>query len=57
MLPLTEMLRAAPGDSVWSAFQKLAGNGVGRLAVVTDGRVVGYLSIKDVTHLLAISGS
>ena len=54
MLPLTEALTAAPGDSLWSALQKLAGNGVGRVAVVAEGRVVGYLSIKDVTHLLAI---
>jgi CBS domain-containing protein len=57
MLPLTEALTAAPGDSLWLAFGKLAQNGVGRLAVVGDGRVVGYLSIKDVTHLLAISKS
>jgi CBS domain-containing protein len=37
------------------AFQKLSQNGLGRLAVVDDGRLVGYLSIKDVTHLLAMS--
>jgi CBS domain-containing protein len=57
MLPLTEALMAAPADSLWSAFEKLAQNGVGRLAVVGDGRVVGYLSIKDVTHLMAIAKS
>jgi Zn-dependent protease/predicted transcriptional regulator len=55
MLPISESLTAAPTDSLWSAFQKLSGNGLGRLAVVETGRLVGYLSIKDVTHLLAIS--
>jgi CBS domain-containing protein len=56
-VPLTEALTAAPTDSLWSAFEKLAQNGVGRLAVVGDSRVVGYLSIKDVTHLMAIAKS
>jgi Zn-dependent protease len=55
MVPVSAALTAAPGDSLWPAFQKLAQNGVGRLAVVENGRLVGYLSIKDVTHLLAVS--
>jgi Zn-dependent protease/predicted transcriptional regulator len=55
MLPMTDALMAAPGDSLWSAFQKLSQNGLGRLAVVSDGRLAGYLSIKDVTHLIAVS--
>jgi Zn-dependent protease/predicted transcriptional regulator len=55
MRPIGEALTAAPGDSLWSAFQKLSQNGLGRLAVVDDGRLVGYLSAKDVTHLLALS--
>jgi len=57
MVPLTDALTAAPGDSLWSALQKLVQNGVGRMAIIADGRVVGYLSIKDVTHLLAIAPS
>jgi CBS domain-containing protein len=52
---MTDALMAAPGDSLWSAFQKLSQNGLGRLAVVSDGRLAGYLSIKDVTHLIAVS--
>ena len=55
MLPMSEALTAAPGDSLWSAFRKLGQNGVGRLAVVEDERLIGYLSIKDVTHLLTVS--
>ncbi len=55
MLPMTDALMAAPGDSLWQAFQKLSQNGLGRLAVVEKERLVGYLSIKDVIHLLAIA--
>jgi Zn-dependent protease len=55
MLPITEALMAGPDDSLWSAFQKLSQNGVGRLAVVDHGRLTGYLSIKDITHLIAVS--
>ena len=55
MLPLGESLQAAPGDALWSAFEKLVANGVGRVAVLDGGQLVGYLSIKDVTHVLAVS--
>lgn len=55
MRPLDETLRAAPADALWDAFEKLASNGVGRLAVLDGGRLVGYLSTKDVTHVLAVS--
>jgi Zn-dependent protease/predicted transcriptional regulator len=55
MHPLGEGLQAAPGDTLWSAFEKLVANGVGRLAVLDGGRLVGYLSIKDVTHILAVA--
>jgi Zn-dependent protease/CBS domain-containing protein len=48
-------LTAAPGDDLWAAFQKLSTNGLGRLAVVEGGRLVGYLSTKDVLHVLAVS--
>ena len=55
MRPLAEGLMAAPGDSLWQAFEKLAQNGLGRLAVLDGGRLVGYLSVKDVMHVLALS--
>ncbi len=54
MLPLTEAFVAAPGEPLWRAFEKLAQNGLGRLAVMEGGRLVGYLSLKDVTHVVAI---
>jgi len=55
MLPIMEVLMAGPGDSLWSAFQKLSQNGLGRLAVLDHGRLAGYLSIKDITHLISVS--
>jgi CBS domain-containing protein len=55
MLPLVEGLTVGPGDSLWQAFEKLAQNRLGRLAVLEAGRLVGYLSVKDVMHVLALS--
>ncbi|OGK97929.1 MAG: hypothetical protein A3I14_02825 [Candidatus Rokubacteria bacterium RIFCSPLOWO2_02_FULL_73_56] len=54
MRALDDSLAAAPGDSLWTAFEKLSGNGLGRLAVVEDGALAGYLSLKDVVHVLGI---
>jgi Zn-dependent protease/CBS domain-containing protein len=56
MRPLGEELVVAQGDSVVRALQKAAGNGLGRLAVVESGRLVGYLSLKDITHVLVLRG-
>jgi Zn-dependent protease/predicted transcriptional regulator len=55
MLPLTDALVAAPADSLWRAFEKLTQNGLGRVVVLEDGRLVGYLSVKDVMHVLAMA--
>jgi CBS domain-containing protein len=55
MLPLTDPLSAAPGDRVPEALDKLSRNGLGRLAVLDGGRVAGYLSLKDVMHVLTVS--
>jgi Zn-dependent protease len=57
MLPLADALTTAPGSSVWEAFEKIARNGVGRLAVMDRDRLVGYLSIRDVVHILALRSS
>lgn len=54
MLPLTETLVAAPADPLARAFEKLTLNGLGRLVVLDRGRLVGYLSVKDVMHVLAV---
>jgi CBS domain-containing protein len=55
MQPISETLTVAPADDVWTAYQKLSTNGLGRLAVVDGGRLVGYLSAKDVLHVLTVS--
>jgi Zn-dependent protease/CBS domain-containing protein len=57
MQRIGDSLTAAPGDDLWAAFQKLSTNGLGRLAVLDGERLVGYLSVKDVLHVLAVSGA
>jgi CBS domain-containing protein len=37
------------------ALEKLSRNGLGRLAVLEGGRLAGYLSLKDVLHVLTVS--
>jgi Zn-dependent protease len=54
MHPLSEALAVSPGDSLWSALEKLTRNGIGRVAVLEDNRLAGYLSVKDVAHVLAV---
>lgn len=56
MRPLRDGLVVAQGDSVVRALQKATGNGLGRLAVLESGRLVGYLSLKDITHVLVLRG-
>lgn len=55
MLPIVDALTARPGDRVPDALEKLSRNGLGRLAVLDGGRLVGYLSLRDVLHVLAVS--
>ena len=56
MRPLEESLTIAPTDGALHALHKAAGNGLGRLVVLDGGRLVGYLSLKDLTHVLALRG-
>jgi Zn-dependent protease len=56
MRPLDSTLTAAPGDGLAEALEKLSQNGVGRLAVLEGATLSGYLSIKDVIHVLALAG-
>jgi len=55
MVPLSDDLVVSPDDSLWQALEKVSRNGVGRLAVIDDGRLAGYLSVKDVMHVLAVA--
>jgi CBS domain-containing protein len=56
MRPLTDELTAGPDDSVFDALGKATRNQLGRLAVLKDSQPVGYLSLKDITHVLALRG-
>ena len=56
MRPVTDELLVGPDDSVVAALGKATRNGVGRLAVLEGSRLVGYLSLKDITHVLALRG-
>ncbi len=55
MRPLDADLAAGPDAPLADALDTLSRNGLGRLAVVDRGRLVGYLSLKDVLHVLAVS--
>ena len=57
MLPISDALTTTSETPLWEAFEKLTRNGVGRLAVLDGGRLAGYLSIRDVAHILAVTGA
>jgi len=56
MRPLTDELTVGPEDSAFEALSKATRNQIGRLAVLAGSRLVGYVSLKDITHVLAVRG-
>ena len=54
MRPLVGNLSIAPTATALQALQQASANGVGRLVVLDGSRLVGYLSLKDLTHVLAL---
>jgi CBS domain-containing protein len=56
MRPLDESLTVRPTDTVLRALERASSNGLGRLAVTDGDRLVGYLSLQDITHVLALHG-
>jgi Zn-dependent protease len=56
MRPLGDELVIHSGDSVFRALEKASRNSLGRLAVLDGSRLVGYVSLKDITHILALRG-
>jgi Zn-dependent protease len=56
MRPLDDALIIEPGHSVFQALERASSNGLGRLAVLERQRLVGYLSLKDITHVMALRG-
>jgi predicted transcriptional regulator len=57
MRPLEKALRTEPEAPLWEAFEKLSGNGLGRLVVLDGEQLVGYLSMIDVVRIMAITSS
>ncbi len=53
MRPLTDSVTIAPTAPAAEALHKATGNGLGRLVVLDGSRLVGYLSIKDLTRATA----
>jgi Zn-dependent protease len=56
MLPLDDSLKVRPSDTAFRALERASGNHLGRLAVMDGDRLVGYLSMQDITHVLALRG-
>lgn len=56
MRPIAGALTVALTATALEALQKATANGVGRLAVMDGARLVGYLSLKDLAHVLALRG-
>ncbi|HMH52258.1 MAG TPA: site-2 protease family protein [Candidatus Acidoferrum sp.] len=54
MRPLTGSMTIAPTATALDALQQASTNGLGRLAVLDGTRLVGYLSLKDLGHVLAL---
>jgi Zn-dependent protease/predicted transcriptional regulator len=52
--PLADDLTVAPTTTALEAWQKASANGLGRLVVLEGSRLVGYLSLGDLTHVLAL---
>jgi len=51
-----QIYEVAPSTSVFEALQSLAAHGVGALAVVDQGRLVGVVSERDYTRKVALQG-
>jgi Zn-dependent protease/CBS domain-containing protein len=54
MRPLAGQMTIAPTATALEALQQASHNGLGRLAVLDGTRLVGYLSLKDLGHVLAL---
>lgn len=57
MQPLDDDLKTTPETDLFEAFTKMTDNNLGRLVVLDPlARLVGYLSLRDVAHILRLSG-
>jgi Zn-dependent protease/predicted transcriptional regulator len=56
MRPLADDLIGRPDETVYAALRKVSENPLGRIVVLDGDRMVGYLSISDITRRLALRG-
>lgn len=55
MRPVTDALVVAPQAQLLQVLEKVSRNGIGRVAVVDGDRLAGYLSVKDIMHVLTVA--
>jgi Zn-dependent protease/CBS domain-containing protein len=51
MIPISKDLTVPPDTDAFSALQQMAGNGLGRLLVLRDGKQMGIISQRDILRL------
>jgi CBS domain-containing protein len=54
MVPLSSLILIGPDVEVMEALSKMAANGIGRLIVVQDHKILGFLSQRDVMRLFEV---
>jgi Zn-dependent protease/CBS domain-containing protein len=54
MVPLAQNLIVHPNKDVFEALTQMAGNGVGRLLVTQNGKLIGIISQRDVIRLFEV---
>jgi len=54
MTPVEQVPTLRPGDDVTDALARMLSNGIGKMPVVEDGRVVGIVSRRDIMNLFKI---
>jgi len=54
MVPLKSDLVVNPQTDILEALAQMAGNGIGRLLVTQDGKLIGIISQRDVIRLFEV---
>lgn len=54
MVPLAQNLLVQPNKDIFEALTQMAGNGVGRLLVTQNGKLIGIISQRDVIRLFEV---
>lgn len=54
MMPIVKELLVTPNTDVFEALTQMASNGVGRLLVTTDSKLLGIISQRDIMRLFEV---